>query len=100
MAGPIYVMWRGRAAATALQATEEEWESFAAKLKETDEKCGVKQVIRLDTYWSTEHWPQAGVAEFPSLEALQECERLKQGINFDRWIESEFVMLGTKMEEA
>jgi hypothetical protein len=97
MAKPIYVMWRARPKAALLQLSKEERAQFAAKHMERHEKAGVKLVITLDTYWSTEKWYWAGVWEIEDIDALQEFERMQQEAKLSLYMTSE-IMLGTKWE--
>ena len=99
MAKPIYGMWRMRPTEAFLQLSREEQGHVMAKQMERHEKAGVKHIIMLDTYWSTEQWYVAGVAEFQDIDALQQFERIQLEANVGLYQRSE-IMLGTKFEES
>ena len=99
MGKPIYVIWRMRPTKAFLQLTSEEQGRVMAKHRERHEKAGAKHIIMLDTYWSTEDWYAAGVAEFQDVDALQQFERNQREANSALYMTSE-IMLGTKFEES
>ena len=98
MAKPIYMMWRNQETAAFWQLTEEQRNTLRARVREALDKVGVKSIIFLDPFWSTERWSFAGVVEFPDIDALQEYERILQEIGHAQYMVSE-VMLATKFEE-
>ena len=97
MGKPICVIWRKRPTTVFMQLTPEEQGRLTAEHMERHEKAGAKHIIVLDTYWSTEAWYAAGVAEFKDIDALQEFERVQREANAGLYMTSE-IMLGTKLE--
>jgi hypothetical protein len=76
------------------QLSQEQRDAITAKMTETGEKVGAKQVLVCDSSWNSEHWLFWGVEEFPSMEALQDYSRCLSDLDWFRYCDSE-ILLGT-----
>ena len=97
MGKPIYMIYRSRPTAAYWELTEEERNSFGAKLVKGHEKVGAKPVIVLDAHWSTERWFFAGVTEFPDIEAVQKWGDYLAELDHAKYVIVD-LMLGTEWE--
>ena len=97
MAGPIYKLWLFKYTEAWHQLSEEEQNSYFAKLQKDYEKVGGKLIIACRSAWSAEQWVAFGLDEFPDIEAVQKHIELLNEHDHFRYIES-VSMLGTKWE--
>jgi hypothetical protein len=96
MAGPVYKMFHARWTEAWYQLTEEQREAIFAKMAETGERVGAKQVLICNSSWNSEKWLFWGVEEFPSMEAVEEYARCLADLDWFRYCEAE-ILLGTKL---
>ena len=94
MAGPVYKMFHARWTEAWYQLSQEQRDAMFAKMTETGERLGAKQVVVCDASWNAEKWLFWGVEEYPNIEAVQEYAKLLDEINWFRYCESE-TMMGT-----
>lgn len=97
MTGPIYKMFHARWTEAWYQLSQEQRDAIFAKMTETGERIGAKQVLVCNSSWSSEKWLFWGVEEFPSLEALEEYTRSLVELEWFRYCDSE-ILLGTKWQ--
>jgi hypothetical protein len=97
MAEPIYKVFMARFSEAWYQLSEEEQNSFKAKMGEALEKAGGKSLMMCGTNWSSDQWSFAGMEEFPSIEAVQNYMAAADELNLFRYVEATSV-LGTKFE--
>ena len=94
MAGPIYKLWMAKPKEAWYQLSEEEQNSYIAKLIEAREKVGGKEVITCDPFWSAHPWTVFGVDEYPDIEAAQKNAKLISELENSRYMDA-VSMLGT-----
>jgi hypothetical protein len=99
MAGPIYKLWMFKYTDAWYQLSEEERNSYFAKIQEAWETVGGKMLIACVSAWSAEQWTMFGIDEFPDIEAVQKFTELLQDHDHFRYIES-MSILGTKWEPS
>lgn len=95
MTGPIYKMFHARWTEAWYQLSKEQQEAMFAKMTETGERLGAKQMLICNSSWNSEKWLFWGVEEYPNLEALQEYTNCLVELDWFRYCESE-TLLGTK----
>ena len=96
MTGPVYKMFHARWTEAWYQLSQEQRDAIFAKMTETGERVGAKQVMVCDSSWNSEKWLFWGVEEYPSMEALQEYANYLVELDWFRYCDSE-ILLGTKM---
>lgn len=96
MAGPVYKMFHARWTEAWYQLSQEQRDAMFAKMTETGERLGVKQVVICDSSWNSEKWLFWGVEEYPTMEAVQEYARCLADLDWFRYCDSE-TLLGTAM---
>jgi hypothetical protein len=96
MTGPIYKMFHARWTEAWYQLSKEQQEAMFAKMTETGERLGAKQVLICNSSWNSEKWLFWGVEEYPNMEALQEYTDGLVELDWFRYCESE-TLLGTKL---
>jgi len=97
MAGPVYKMFHARWTEAWYQLSEEQRDAMFAKMAETGERVGAKQVMVCNSGWNSEKWLFWGVEEYPSMEALQEYAKCLADLDWFRYCDAE-ILLGTKMQ--
>ena len=97
MAQPIYKVFMARFSDAWYQLSEEEQNSFKAKMGEALEKASGKSLMMCGTNWSSDQWSFAGMEEFPNIEAAQNYMAAADELNLFRYVGATSV-LGTKME--
>ena len=63
----IYKVFMAKFSEAWYQLSEEEQNSFKAKMGEALEKAGGKRLMMCGTNWSSDQWSFAGMEEFPSI---------------------------------
>ncbi|GAI48969.1 unnamed protein product [marine sediment metagenome] len=97
MAQPVYKLFVGKPTEAWYQLSREERDSVTAKMMESLEKIGVKNVVFCDSSWSSEQWAFFGVEEYPDIEAVQKHAEDLTELNWLRYMKTMSV-LGTKWE--
>jgi hypothetical protein len=97
MAGPIYKMFHARWTEAWYQLTQEQRDAMFAKMAETGERVGAKQVVICDSNWNSEKWLFWGVEEYPNMEAVQEYARCLAELEWFRYCDAE-ILLGTTVQ--
>ena len=97
MTGPIYKMFHARWTEAWYQLSQEQRDAIFAKMTETGERIGAKQVLVCNSSWSSEKWLFWGVEEFPNMEAVEEYTRCLVELEWFRYCDSE-ILLGTKWQ--
>jgi hypothetical protein len=98
MAQPIYKIFMARMLQPWFQLSKEEQDGLTGKLDEALAKVGGKRPFLLNTGWSSDQWPVAGLEEFPNIEAVQKYMADLDELKWFQYCESTNV-LGTKIEE-
>ena len=87
MAGPVYMLGLAKAKEAWYQLSEEERESFMAKVMAFREEDGVKSIFRGQPTFPG-GWNRFGVEEYPDFEALHRHQEHMVEIGMSRYIES------------
>ena len=93
----IYKSFRGRTTEAWHQLTEDEREALLAKTDDARSQVGGKTLLVCDCAWSSDEWWFFGMEEFPDIEAVQKCAKLRADFEWPHYWEGES-LLGTKME--
>ena len=96
MAGPVYMLGLAKWTEARHQLSEEEQESFRAKVMEFREQDGVKTVF-VGVATLPGEWDYFGVEEYPDLEALHRHQQHMVELGMNRYNKSMHI-IATKFE--
>ena len=96
MARPIYLLFLGRPRQSWFELSEEERQALFAKLGQSLNDVGAKQVLTADCSWSSGQWYFFGVEEYPNIEAVQKHITTQHEMGFSQHME-ELDFLGSPM---
>lgn len=99
MSKPVYLLVLGRGHTEAwYQLSKEERDSLWAKVKDVDQRAGVKWHILCNSRWADEDIFDWGVLEYPDMEAYQEKVKELEKLEWWRYWSGKTI-LGTKWGE-
>jgi len=94
MSQPIYKVFHVKFNEFWFQLSKPEQDSLLQKVSAALDQVGGKSHVVCDCHWSSEAWNGFGLEEYPSIEAVQEHDRLLQELNWFRYQDS-MITLGT-----
>ena len=95
MAQPIYKSFFVKFKEPWFQLSQAEQNALLAKVAGTLDTVGGKSQAVCNCTWSNEAWHAFGLEIYPSVEAVQEHDKLLQELNWFRYVES-MTALGTE----
>ena len=99
MAQSIYKAFFGKAQEPWYQLSKAEQDSLLKKVTAARDKVGGKLHLICNVNWSSDAYQFFGVEVFPSLEAVQQHNKLLNELNWFRYIDG-FSILGTEQPQA
>jgi hypothetical protein len=93
MATPIYKVFLNKVTAAYYDLPKEEMDNLFAECDKVFEKLGIKMVVACESGWDSEEWDFWGVAEYPSLEAVQEFRKWQDEVQWFKYFDAKSVLL-------
>ena len=98
MGQPVLFLWMARATDSWNELSEEEQNAMMAKVGESLDRVGGKNIVMASCEWSTPDFQFCGVEEFPSIAALQKHINDQREMGYLDHGESTYVV-GTPWED-